>query len=60
MVSRLILFDAAISYLMQLFLTSSTDFSQQVCNEYMKFFNFEGLSVDDALRSVSFLVVIVV
>jgi len=31
-------------------LGKNTDFSQQVCNEYMKFFNFEGLSIDDALR----------
>ena len=28
----------------------STEFSQRVCNEYMKFLNFEGYAIDEALR----------
>eukprot|EP00795_Rhopilema_esculentum_P012669 gene12669-3379_t len=31
-------------------LGKNSEFSQQVCNEYMKFLNFEGYSIDEALR----------
>ena len=37
--------------IIEIFLHSS-EFSQQVCNEYMKFLNFEGYSIDEALRYV--------